>query len=479
MTAATIVWFRHDLRLADQPALHAAVLRRGPIVPVFVWSPEEEGDWPPGAASRWWLHHSLTALERELKAHGSPLIVRQGRAAEILPRLAREVGADAVHYCRRYEPAAIGLQRTVETALRKERIACASFNSALIHEPDAIRTQTGKSYRVFTPYSKTCFAQPAPEEPTGVPSRWNGLARSPASDSIEALELLPSLNWADEFPEYWTPGEAGADKALRRFLKHISDYAQERNRADHAGNSALSPHLHYGEIGPRQVWHAACHALNESPAHPRRAEPFLRELLWREFAHVQLFDSPESPDTPLRPEFEDFPWKDDRKSLRAWQRGETGYPWIDAGMRQLWRTGGMHNRVRMAVGSFLVKDLLIRWEKGAAWFWDTLVDADLANNTMNWQWVAGCGVDAAPFFRVFNPELQGQRFDPEEDYVRRWVPELARLPAKWIHRPWKAPAHVLEAAGVQLGGNYPEPIVDHDAARRRALDAFHGITARR
>jgi deoxyribodipyrimidine photo-lyase len=479
MAGATIVWFRQDLRLADQPALHAAVLRKGPVVPVFVWSPEDEGNWKLGAASRWWLHHSLTALAHDLKCHGSRLIIRQGKAAEVLPELAREVSADAVHYCRRYEPAAIACQRQVESTLRKEQIATASFNSALIHEPDAIHTQTGKIYRVFTPYSKACFAQPAPDEPTRTPAKWKGFAHSTTSDSIDDLALLPRRDWADAFPEHWAPGEVGAHNALRRFLKHVADYNEERNRPDHAGSSALSPHLHFGEIGPRQIWHAVCHALDESPAHPRQAEPFLRELLWREFAHVQLFHSPESPDTPLRPEFEDFPWNDDRKGLRAWQRGETGYPWIDAGMRQLWRTGWMHNRVRMAVGSFLVKDLLLPWQKGATWFWDTLVDADLPNNTMNWQWVAGCGVDAAPFFRVFNPELQGQRFDPEGDYVRRWVPELARLPAKWIHRPWEAPAPVLEDAGVRLGETYPEPIVDHDEARLRALAAFHDITARR
>ncbi|HVW00096.1 MAG TPA: deoxyribodipyrimidine photo-lyase, partial [Planctomycetaceae bacterium] len=382
------------------------------------------------------------------------------------------------HYCRRYEPAAVACEWHVETALRKRRIATASFNSALLRDPDAVVTKTGRIYRVFTPYSKACFAHGAPEAPARTPHSWEAPARFPRSDSIDDLELLPRLNWADEFPEHWKPGEAGAHTALRRFLAHIDEYPDERNRPDHAGSSRLSPHLHFGEISPRQIWEAVCHACDESPAHPKRGEPFLRELLWREFAHVQLFHEPESPENPLRPEFADFPWRDDRKSLRAWQRGETGFPWIDAGMRQLWRTGWMHNRVRMAAGSFLVKDLLIPWQKGAAWFWDTLVDADLANNTMNWQWVAGCGVDAAPFFRVFNPVLQGQRFDPEGEYVRTWVPELARLPAQWIHQPWKAPTEVLESAGVRLGDNYPEPIVDHDEARQRALDALHKVTAR-
>jgi deoxyribodipyrimidine photo-lyase len=321
-----------------------------------------------------------------------------------------------------------------------------------------------------------------PAEPQPAPTKLAASEKWPASLALGELRIEPRIPWDTGMRKSWSPGAAGAAREIERFLADgLEDYTTERDRPDHAGTSRLSPFLHFGEIGPRQVWYAVRRATRER--HPRKhkeiAEPFLRQLVWREFAHHLLYHYPNTVTEPLREEFAAFPWHEDPLGLRAWQRGATGYPYIDAGMRQLWTTGWMHNRVRMAVASFLVKDLLIPWQLGAQWFWDTLVDADLANNTLGWQWTAGCGADAAPFFRIFNPVGQGERFDPEGSYVRQWVPELAKLPGEWIHKPWEAPAGVLQAAGVELGETYPRPIVDHAAARKRALEALRTITGKR
>ena len=470
-----LVWFRQDLRLADHPALDAAVSRGAPVIPVFIWAPDEDGDWPPGAASRFWLHHSLTALNADLRALGSRLIIRCGPTLATLQELARGTNAAAVFWNRRYEPAVIERDKAVKEALRAGGLEAESFNGALLHEPWTIENKSGRPFQVFTPFWKHCLTLPDPAPPASAPKQITAPPRWPDSLNLAALELEPRIAWADGIRAAWQPGSAGAEQQLQRFLEAaFADYGENRNRPDLTGTSRLSPHLHFGEISPRQIWHALRRRAEISgwPTAKWRGSQFLAEVGWREFAHHLLFHFPHTPTEPLRAEFKRFPWRRDAGQLRAWQRGRTGYPLVDAGLRELWATGWMHNRVRMVAASFLVKDLMISWQEGARWFWDTLVDADLAQNTLGWQWTAGCGADAAPYFRVFNPYGQGEKFDPRGDYVRRWVPELAKLPDEWVHRPHEAPPAVLARAGVEPGRNYPPPIVSHGIAREVALEAF-------
>ncbi|MBW6398167.1 DNA photolyase family protein [Roseomonas sp. HJA6] len=470
MPDVALLWFRQDLRLADNPALSAIAGR--PVLPVYVL---EDGTHAPGGAARWWLHHSLVALSADLAARGAPLLILHGDPRRLIPDLAARIGAGEVHAGRQTEPEARQRDAAVHAALQEAGGRLVLHRSALLHEPHLVRTATGKPFSVFTPFARALFA--ALEDlppPLPAPDRLIAAPGAPAGLEIAALRLLPrppEPDWAVEFPTHWTPGEAGAAARLTAFLAEgLNAYAERRDRpAAPWGTSGLSPHLHLGEISPRQVWHAA------QAQGGRGLEVFLKEVLWREFSHHLLWHHPTLPDQPLRPEFNAFPWTTDAAMLRAWQRGRTGYPIVDAGMRQLWRSGWMHNRVRMIVASFLVKHLLQPWQSGEAWFWDTLVDADLANNAASWQWVAGCGADAAPFFRVFNPVLQGEKFDPDGAYVRRWCPELARLPDRFVHRPHEAPAAVLGGAGVTLGRDYPAPIVDLAAGRARALAAFAAI----
>jgi len=472
MAEPVILWLRRDLRLSDHPALEAA--RGRPIVPVFVWSPEEEGVWPPGAASRWWLHHSLTALDRDLRKRGSRLIVRRGPASAALADLVRETGACAVHWHRRYEPWASAQEASVERALTAMGCRARAFDGLLLTPPDSFFNASARPFQVFTPFYRSLVQQLSAHRLTPAPSPPARLAPVPpeiGSLPLKELGLLPNIPWDRQFRELWRPGETGAQERLRLFLiDRLRTYAADRDRPDLDGVSRLSPHLHFGEISPRQVWHAA-HGL---PG----ADAFLRQLVWREFSYHLLHHFPHTPSEPLRSVFAAFPWQTDPDALRMWQQGRTGYPIVDAGMRQLWAIGWMHNRVRMLVASFLTKDLLIPWQEGARWFWDTLVDADLANNTQGWQWTAGCGADAAPYFRIFNPVTQGMKFDPDGAYVRRWVPELACMPSAWIHRPWEAPQEVLAASGVVLGDTYPNPIVDHAIARQRALQAYAELRRR-
>ena len=360
-------------------------------------------------------------------------------------------------------------------SLRANGLEAESFNAALLHEPWTIQNQSGKPFQVFTPFWRHCLTKPDPAEPLPAPKQLAPPAHWPESLAPAELQLEPRLKWAEGFHAVWQPGEAGAAKALKHFLAGAFDnYSDQRNRPDAAGTSRLSPYLHFGEISPRQVWHglkAMASQRGLAVAHWRGSQ-FLTEVGWREFAHHLLYHFPHTPTEPLRVDFKQFPWRKNAAWLKAWQRGCTGFPIVDAGMRELWATGWMHNRVRMIVASFLVKDLLIDWQEGARWFWDTLVDADLSQNTLGWQWTAGCGADAAPYFRVFNPTTQGEKFDPNGAYVRRWCPELANLPANWIHQPDKAPATVLRAAGLELGRNYPYNIVSHAIAREEALAAF-------
>ncbi len=471
---AALVWFRRDLRLADQPALAEALAGAGTVIPVYVHSPGEEGDWAPGAASRWWLHHSLAALDAALRAHGSRLILRRGPALQALQALAEETGAEAVYWSRLYEPAAIERDKAVKKALGDAGLDAVSCGGHLLLEPWTVKTGAGDPYRVFTPFWRACAPKlaelprplPAPERLPAVPAKLAG-------EELGALGLLPSIRWDGGLAKAWTPGEEGALAALSRFAEEaMADYDEDRDRPDRRGSSRLSPHLHFGELSPRQAL-AAARAPGAGDS--RGAESFVRELGWREFAHHLLFHFPHTTDAPLDSRFERLEWRDDQALLEAWQRGRTGYPIVDAGMRELWETGWMHNRVRMIVASLLTKNLFMHWRHGARWFWDTLVDADLASNTLGWQWTAGCGADAAPYYRIFNPLLQAEKFDPGRAYIRRWVPELARLPDKFAHRPWEAPEDVLLAAGVRLGQDYPRPVVDLRESREAALAGFEAL----
>jgi len=471
MEKPSVFWFRQDLRLADNAALSAAAAQ-GPVIFLYVLDDTTPGDWPMGGASRWWLHASLSALAARV-----PLVLRRGAADKVIGQLLSETGATSVHFTRDYAPWAGELERRVKAACDAAGAACHRYGGFLLHEPEAIRNGSGEPYRVYTPFSKACFAagEPKPLKPAPRFSAWTGAVKG---ERLEEWGLLPHApDWARGFSATWTPGEEGAAARLKAFLKMgLADYADLRDRPDRTVTSGLSPHLHFGEISPAQCWHAVRRTqLGAGGKLDKPAEKFLKEVLWREFSYHLLHHWPHLPAEPFRPEFADFPWRDDPASLKSWQRGRTGYPIVDAGMRELWATGIMHNRVRMIAASFLIKDLLIPWQAGERWFWDTLVDADIGSNSASWQWVAGCGADAAPYFRIFNPVLQGEKFDPEGSYVRKWVPELARLPQEFIHRPWEAPQLVLAEAGVTLGRNYPHPMVDHGKARDQALAAFQKL----
>jgi deoxyribodipyrimidine photo-lyase len=476
--APIIVWFRQDLRTADNPAL-AAAAAAGPVLPVYVLDDETPGSWALGGASRWWLHHSLMALAARLDGLGTPLILRRGRAPEILERIAAETGARGIFWNRAYEPFAAAAEHALADRLKRAGREARRFRSALLFEPEDVVTKDGKPYQVFTPFWRACLARPEPLRPTPAPPSLVMPKATVRSDRLDDWALLPKKpDWAGGLRTAWPddgtgPGEAGAARRLDSFLgEALASYREDRDRPDRDGTSRLSPHLHFGELSPRQLWHAV-RATDAVRGHAAAgADAYLRELGWREFSAHLLHHVPTLPEAPLRAAFARFPWRDDAAALDAWQRGRTGYPLVDAGMRQLWATGWMHNRVRMVAASFLIKHLLLPWQAGARWFWDTLVDADLANNSASWQWVAGCGADAAPFFRIFNPTLQGEKFDPDGRYVRAWVPELAPLPDRFIHRPDAAPTEVLKAAGIVLGATYPRPVVEHGAARQRALAAF-------
>jgi deoxyribodipyrimidine photo-lyase len=472
-----LVWFRNDLRLADHAALRAAMRDGRPVVPVYVLDDAAAGAWAAGGASRWWLHHSLVALRADLAARGASLVLRRGNAVDVMPELARAVGATEVHTGGSALPWARRLDRAVADALAACGATLTRHRTMMLFNPDTLRTQSGGTYSVFTPFSRACMAHAPPRQPEAAPRHIPTVAppgSDPESDRLEAWHLLPQHpDWAGGLRAAWTPGEAGAQLRLQRFLADLMDrYAERRDVPGEDATSRLSPHLAFGEISPAQVWHAALAAQHGGAP---GAERFITELLWREFSHYLLWHHPDLPERPLRPAFARMAWCDDPADLAAWQRGRTGIPIVDAGMRQLWQTGWMHNRIRMVVASFLVKHLLLPWQAGEAWFWDTLVDADLASNSASWQWVAGSGADAAPYFRIFNPVLQGRKFDPEGDYVRRFVPELGRLDRRFVHAPWEAPAAALEAAGIVLGGNYPVPIVDLAAGRARALAAFAAL----
>ena len=451
---------------------------------MFIWDEEADGIWQPGSASRWWLHHSLASLEASLAALGSYLHLARGYSEDVIMQVAKETGARALYCNRCYEPIVSGCDDLLIERLASRGVEVHRFNASLLFDPEEMENKQGRPFQVFTAFWRHCQEQLASLGPGSVKSKTLRKLSSPpgcsGSLSLDALGLLPSHPWTSGFSTVWDPGEKGARQRLKHFLSElVSSYDTARDKPAEAGTSGLSPHLHYGEIGPGLILaEMQARALKSGVFPANKGEQrFLAELGWREFSHHLLMHFPETPTRPLRPDFERFPWEADPDGLRlkAWQKGQTGYPIVDAGMRQLWSEGWMHNRVRMICASFLVKHLRLPWQKGAEWFWDTLVDADLANNTLGWQWSAGCGADAAPYFRIFNPTLQGEKFDTEGDYVRRWVPELASLPGKWIHRPWEAPGAVLVHAGVSLGSTYPMPIVDHAKARIDALAAFQSL----
>jgi deoxyribodipyrimidine photo-lyase len=483
ISAATLVWFRNDLRIDDNPALTAALNGDGPVIALYVLDDETENLRPLGAASRWWLHNSLTALRDDLERLGVALILRRGPAAPTIDDLLRETGIARVVWNRRYDPGGVAADTSIKTELKRRGVETASFNAALLVEPWEVKTGSGDPYKVFTPFWRAARALGAMQAPTGKPdpatSATTGHDDLPRSDRLEDWALLPTRpDWAGGLRETWTPGEAGAFERLDAFLSdRLADYAGHRDEPGAAVTSMLSPHLRFGEISPRRIWAAAEHRADDgrTAVGDRTLAKFQAELGWREFSHHLLFHFPALPHDNFQPKFDAFPWREDAAEFEAWTRGQTGYPLVDAGMRELWHTGYVHNRVRMVVGSFLVKHLLMDWRKGEAWFWDTLVDADDANNTASWQWVAGSGADAAPYFRIFNPTTQGEKFDGAGAYTRRWVPELAKMPDKFLFKPHEAPASVLEAAGVRLDTTYPRPIVDHGKARQRALDAFQSI----
>lgn len=463
-----LVWFRQDLRLADNPAL-AAAAKDGPVIPVFILDDETSGTWKTGAAARWWLHRSLDALGANLAKQGSKLILRRGKADRVIDDLIGETKAEAVYWNRLYEPRAVARDTRIKSSWDERGLKVRSFNASLLVEPWTVKTGADGPYRVFTPFWRAATSLIEDATPLPAPRRLDAPPKWPRTEALTAWNLLPSKpNWAQGFDSVWSPGEAGARKRLTAFIDHsLEDYADQRDRPDTSSTSRLSPHLHWGEISPRQIWRTV-QAANEGSANAQRhAAKFMSELGWREFSHHLLYHFPTLPENNFRPMFDSFPWDDNEGAFKAWTRGRTGYPIVDAGMRELWATGYMHNRVRMVAASFLIKHLLIPWQRGQAWFWDTLVDADLANNAASWQWVAGSGADAAPYFRIFNPVIQGEKFDPDGVYVRRWVPELKDCEPRLIHRPWQSSNFAALA--------YDYPIVDHDRARTRALAAYKSI----
>ena len=474
--APALVWFRQDLRLADNPAFAGAVQAKQPVLALYVLDDRIAGDWAIGGAQRWWLHQNLKALGEDLRRLGVPLVLRRGDAALIVPEVARAAGAAFVYWNRRYTAFGRGQDAEVEAALEAAGVGVETHNALLIREPWEVAQKSGAFYKVYTAYAKAWLKLDAPRRPVPRVTEAKGWSGTIAGDDFDDWGLEPKPDWTGGMRAAWEAGEAAADARLRGFLDEaLSTYAEDRNRPDKDGSSRLSPYLHIGAIGPATVWHATAAHAEKNLGGVDKAMPFLNEIVWREFAYHTLYYQEKLPDRSLREKFEAYPWRDDEDALRAWQLGQTGYPIVDAGMRQLWTMGWMHNRVRMIVGSFLTKDLGIHWREGARWFWDCLIDADLGNNSLGWQWVSGAGIDATPFFRVFNPTSQGRKYDPKGDYVRAWVPELRDLPAKHLHEPAKAPAEVLKKAGVVLGETYPRPIVDHGRARDRALDGYRRI----
>jgi deoxyribodipyrimidine photo-lyase len=464
MASSTLVWLRNDLRIADNPALAAALKHDAPVHAVYVLE-TDRGLRPLGGAAKVWLHESLAALNGALAERGVRLSYREGESRTVLPEIVRETGAERVYWNRRYDPAGRSHDAALKSALKSDGLAVESFNGSLLIEPWDIATKQGTPYGVFTPFWKALRDKPIPEP--------IGRIEKHAAIAAPALDLDAPPFWADGIVQRWAIGEKAAKTVLADFLDDLlADYPTDRDLPRKRATSEMSPHLRFGEIGPRQIWFAVRHLIDSKPSMASAGEKFLSEVAWREFSYHLLYHRDDIASHSMQERFDDIEWRADAKALHAWQKGQTGIPIVDAGMRQLWQTGWMHNRVRMLTASLLTKNLLIDWRTGENWFWDTLVDADPANNPASWQWVAGSGADAAPYFRIFNPVTQGEKFDPGGDYVREWVPELKGMPDKWVHKPWLADAATLDKAGLKLGVTYPEPIVDLKSSRERALDTL-------
>lgn len=473
-----ICWFRQDLRLSDNPALVSAAKHHN-VIPIYILDDKNIADskneaqynkaqYAMGAASRWWLHHSLNALNESL---GGNLSVYQGNPQDILADIIARFDVEAIYWNRCYEPWRIERDMKIKEYLKSQDISVETSNGSLLWEPWNIQKDDGTPYKVFTPfYRKGCLNSSEPREPLAIPKQVEYIKDS-ANIGIEALDLLPNIRWDQKMEEYWQIGEAAAHQRFDEFIEEgLASYKDGRNIPSKPYVSRLSPYLHFGQISPNQLWYRVRNIGDD-----KHIDHFCSELGWREFSYSQLYHNPDLPTKNLQDKFDNFPWEDNDQYLKAWQEGLTGVPMVDAGMRELWQTGYMHNRVRMIVGSFLVKNLQLHWHHGERWFWDTLVDADLANNSASWQWIAGCGADAAPYFRIFNPVTQGQKFDSSGEYVRKYIPEIAKLPDKYLFSPWEAPELILQTADVKLGETYPKPIVDLKQSREKALAAFSSL----
>ena len=463
-----IYWFRQDLRLEDNPALWDAV-KQGPVLPIYILDDENAGEYAMGGASRWWLHHSLLSLKKSLEEN---LSFYRGNPLDVLSKITACFNVKAVFWNRCYEPWQIERDTKIKEFLKSKSIEVQSRNASLLWEPWNIKKKDGTPYQVFTPfYRKGCLNYDAPREPLSAPEQVKYFYDDQGSISIDQLRLLPKIRWDKQLEPHWQIGEKGAQQCFQTFMdRGLAHYKDGRNFPAQSYVSRLSPYLHFGEISPHQIWHRLQRIGSD-----KNIDHFFSELGWREFSYNQLYHHPQLPKKNLQAKFDIFPWNKDDTLLRAWQRGKTGVPMVDAGMRELWQTGYMHNRVRMIAASFLVKNLRLHWHDGERWFWDTLVDADLANNSASWQWVAGCGADAAPYFRIFNPVTQGQKFDSAGSYVRKFVPEIGGLPDKYLFSPWEAPKDVLQSSNLELGNTYPYPIVDLKASREAALEAFQSL----
>ena len=471
-----LILLRRDLRLADNPALQVAFDTGKPLIILFILDEDEPHTF--GGAQRWWLHFSLKSLQQDLEKKGGCLILKRGDTRSIVHSYIEEYNCDQVYWNRRYAGHHVEIDKDLKQKLSEKKVDVFSFNGSLLQEPWAIKTKTDGYYRVFTPFWRNL--QNVAGLGSGVtnpPKSFKTVVADVKTDTIDDWALLPSNpDWAAGFDEKWSPGEKNAQNALSDFLDGgIGKYKDNRDRPAISGTSRISPYLAFGEISPSLIWQQTMDRIERGLINEDQGNKFLSELAWRDFAYHLLFHNPEMHTKPFRPTFESFPWKKDHKTLLAWQKGQTGIPIIDAGMRELWQTGWMHNRVRMVVASFLTKNLLINWQEGERWFWDCLVDADVASNPVSWQWVAGSGADAAPYFRIFNAVTQGQKFDSDGTYVRRYVPELNSLDSKFVHNPWEAPSMLLQDAGITLGETYPKPLVDLKLTRQRALDAYAEI----
>jgi deoxyribodipyrimidine photo-lyase len=477
MPAPIIYWYRNDLRLSDLRGMAEAAASGRPVIPCYILDETTPGEWRPGAASRWWLHHSLLSLSADIEASGGRLYLARGEPVAILADLAEKTGATDVYCSRQYEPWAAELEARAHEQLAAVDIRLKRYAGTLLWEPESIMNKAGLPFKVFTPFWRNCLGLGDPALPVGRTTGHKWHQGAGPGEALQDWQLTPSdPDWSLGWDSRWRPGESGANARLEAFLaEQVGDYGVGRDHPAQATTSLLSAHLHFGEIAPARVFHLTRQTIAANPALAVDGEKFLSEVGWREFSHHLLFHFPHLPESAFKAKFDRFPWVGSAENLECWRRGRTGYPIVDAGMRELWATGYMHNRVRMVAASFLCKHLLIDWRAGQAWFWETLVDADLANNACGWQWVAGSGADASPYFRIFNPVTQGERFDGAGDYMKRWIPELSALPERYLHQPWMAPEAVLEQCGICLGDTYPRPIVDHRDARGAALAAYEAL----